>query len=259
MTLELPGSPPAAGRLRALNPVVALAAGLVIDLVLLARLDPATAAGALLAEIVLTPLAGLRARVLLRRLLPVALVALLTGVTVALYGTVRGPVLLRWWLVTVSSGSLVFGFSTVLRLLAIALPAVVLLAGLDATRLADALGQRLHLPARFVIAGLAATRLVELFAEDWRTIALARRARGVGDGGALRRLPGQSFGLLVVALRRATALATAMEARGFGAEGVRTWARPSFFGRTDVLVGAAALCVAAVALTAGLVVDAGVR
>ncbi len=36
-----------------------------------------------------------------------------------------------------------------------------------------------------------------------------------------------AFVLLVFAVRRGTKLATAMEARGFGADVERTWARPS--------------------------------
>ena len=103
-----------------------------------------------------------------------------------------------------------------------------------------------------MLAGLAGIRLVEVLGEDWRTIALARRARGVGDRGRLRRLPGQAFALLVVALRRATALATAMEARGLGSPVRRTWSRPSPFGRVDAAVIAAGLVVALGSVGVGL-------
>ncbi|MFM9701374.1 energy-coupling factor transporter transmembrane component T family protein, partial [Streptomyces europaeiscabiei] len=61
----------------------------------------------------------------------------------------------------------------------------------------------------------------------WRTMTLARRARGLGDHGALRRFLCMAFVLLVFAVRRGTTLATAMEARGFGAPVERTWSRPS--------------------------------
>jgi energy-coupling factor transport system permease protein len=62
---------------------------------------------------------------------------------------------------------------------------------------------------------------------------------------------GQSFGLLVQAIRRASRLAVTMEARGFGG-GTRTWARESTYSRLDawVLGGgvlmAGAACAAAV-------------
>ncbi|MDQ1531402.1 MAG: energy-coupling factor transport system permease protein, partial [Microbacteriaceae bacterium] len=197
-------------RLGQANPVALIGAGLLIDVVLLVSLDPVTAAVAVLLELALVPVTGLPLSRVVRRSVPVLVAAAFAGVTVALYGRTAGAIRLHWGLVTVSDGSLLLALTTALRILAIALPAIVLLADLDATRLADALAQRLHLPARFVLAGLAAFRLVEVFAEDWRTIGLARRARGVADAGRLRRLPGQVFTLLVVALRRASALATAM-------------------------------------------------
>lgn len=246
-------------RVARVNPLTALATGLVVDLVLLLDLRIATSAAALGTELILIPLAGVRVVTLVRRIAPVAAGALVAGATLVLYGKSSGVVHFHFGLAAVTDGSLAVGAAAAVRLLAIALPAVVLLTGLDATRLADALGQRMHLPGRFVVAGLSATRLVELFSEDWRMLALARRARGVGDTGRLRRLPGQTFGLLVVSLRRATALATAMEARGFGSPGSRSWARDSTFGTADLLVGAAGLCVASAALVAGLLVGAGAR
>jgi energy-coupling factor transport system permease protein len=45
-----------------------------------------------------------------------------------------------------------------------------------------------------------------------------------------------AFALLVLAIRRGSKLATAMEARGFGAPTPRTWARPSSVGRADTVV-----------------------
>jgi len=101
-----------------------------------------------------------------------------------------------------------------------------------------------------VLGALAGLRLVGLFVHDWRSLELARRARGVADTGRLRRVLGQALALLVLAVRRGTKLATAMEARGFDGPGARSWARPSPFGRAEVvtigcgvLLGAA--CVAA--------------
>jgi energy-coupling factor transport system permease protein len=88
-------------------------------------------------------------------------------------------------------------------------------------------------------------------AEEWQTIGMARRARGVGSRGTpwqrLRATLGQSFGLLVQAIRRATRLAVTMEARGFGGAS-RTWARESAYSRLDiwVLLGGAAIAAGAV-------------
>lgn len=235
-----------------INPLTALGAALLVDLVLLASVDVVTAGVAVLAELLLAPLTGLPIGRLVRRAGVLLAAAAVAGVTIALYGRTSGAVHASWGLVVVSDGSLGLAAATALRILAIGLPAALLLAGMDATRLADALGSRLHLPARFVLAGLAAVRLVEVFGEDWRTIALARRARGIGDAGRIRRLPSQVFALLVVALRRASLLATAMEARGLGAAGRRTWSRPSPFGRADLAVLLAGVLVAALAVGVGL-------
>ena len=60
------------------------------------------------------------------------------------------------------------------------------------------------------------------------------------------------FALLVLAIRRGTVLATAMEARGFGAGRRRTWARPSRFGPADYAVAAGGLLIGGVATAAGV-------
>ena len=105
------------------------------------------------------------------------------------------------------------------------------------------------LPSRFVLGGLAALRLVGVLIDDWRQLAFARRARGVGDSGRIRRFGGQAFALLVIAVRRGSRLATAMEAKGFGSDIPRSWARPSpFGGREWVLIGIG-VAIAALAIT----------
>ena len=143
----------------------------------------------------------------------------------------------------------------VLRILAIGLPGVVLLSTTDPTDLADSLAQDLRLPSRFVLSALAAMRLFGVLAEEWTALGQARRARGLGDEGLLGRargVAGQLFALLVLSVRRATVLATAMEARGFGASRHRTWARPSRVRPADVAVVLGGVAVAAVATAAGV-------
>lgn len=234
------------------NPLAAIGVVLLVDLVLLLSLDAVTATAAIVLMLAFLPLAGIPLRRLALRTGAIAGASVLVAVTVLLYGRTSGTVHLSAGFVQVSDGSIALAIATALRLIAVAMPAVVLLTDLDATRLADALGQRLHLPDRFVLAGLAGVRLFEVLGEDWRTIALARRARGVGDRGRVRRLPGQAFTLLVVALRRAVALSTAMEARGLGAPGPRTWSRPSTFGRVDLGVLVAGVVVAGGSVLVGL-------
>jgi energy-coupling factor transport system permease protein len=186
------------------------------------------------------------------RTAPVWIAAPLAGLTTVLYGQASGTVYVQWWAVEISDGSIGLGLSTALRVLAIGLPAVLLFVTIDPTDLADGLAQLLRLPARFVIGALAGIRLVGLFAEDWRALTLARRARGVAESGAIRRFLGQSFALFVLSLRRGTKLATAMEARGFGAPGPRTWARPSVFRGRDWAALAVAVAVAGIAVAAAV-------
>jgi energy-coupling factor transport system permease protein len=98
-------------------------------------------------------------------------------------------------------------------------------------------------------------RLVGLMAEEWQTIGMARRARGVGSRGTpwqrLHATLGQSFGLLVQAIRRATRLAVTMEARGFGGAD-RTWARESTYSRLDIWVLLGGMAIAAGAVVAAV-------
>jgi energy-coupling factor transport system permease protein len=75
----------------------------------------------------------------------------------------------------------------------------------------------------------------------------------VADGGAVRRFGGQAFALLVFSVRRGSKLATAMEARGFGAPGERTWARPSPFGGREWLLLALGFLVAVLSVAVSVV------
>ena len=244
------GAARSSGGIARLNPVAKLAASLVLSAFLLVTIDWVSAAVALALESVLFAWAGLSARDFFRRTIAIWIAAPLAGFTTLLYGVTDGQIYFQFWLIHVSDGSIALAIATVLRILAIGLPAVVLFATIDPTDLADGLAQVWHLPSRFVLGALAGMRLIGLFLQDWRALELARRARGLGDTGRLRRFANQAFALLVLSLRRGSKLATAMEARGFGGDTVRTWARPSRFGArewalilTGALIGATALTV----------------
>ena len=88
----------------------------------------------------------------------------------------------------------------------------------------------LRLPARFVLGALAGLRLVGLFLDDWRALELARRARGVADRGRCAGFFGWRSRCSCSRSAAERKLATAMEARGFGAAVPRTWARDVAFG-----------------------------
>lgn len=241
------------GIIHRINPIAKLAAGAVIGITVLLSLDAVSAGVALGLELLLVPFAGLSWRAFWRRTAPVWLAAVLGGVTILLYGRSSGEVFFQFLLIQVSEGSIVLAVATALRVLAIALPAVVLSATIDPTDLADGLAQLVRLPARFVLGALAGLRLMTLFADDWRSLTLARRARGVADGGRVRRFVGQAFALLVLAIRRGSKLATAMEARAFGAPGPRTWARPSRLTWRDAVLVLIGVGIAAAAVVSAVV------
>ncbi|MFT4305861.1 MAG: energy-coupling factor transporter transmembrane component T [Microbacterium sp.] len=234
------------------NPVAKLTATLVVSGTLLLSIDPVSAGVTLAATLVLLPFARLPARQLWLRLWPILAAATAAAAATVLYGRASGAVFAQWGLVRISEGSLDLAASIMLRVLAIAVPSVVLFATTDPTDLADGLAQILRLPARFVLGALAGLRLVGLFVDDWRELGMARRARGVADRGRIRRFLGQAFALLVLSIRRGTKLATAMEARGFGADGPRTWARPSRLGWRDAALVVLALAIAAASVSAAI-------
>jgi energy-coupling factor transport system permease protein len=234
------------------NPVAKLAVAMAVPVALVLTVDAVTAGTALLLEVLALPWCGLGPRALLRSGWIVLLGAIPAGVVTAFFGPDGGAVLLPLGPLTVTEDSLAAALAITLRILAIGLPGVVLVATTDPTDLADGLAQLVHLPHRFVLSALAALRLLGVLADEWRMLGLARRARGLGDDGVLGRariFAGQVFSLLVLAIRRGTVLATAMEARGFGVERRRTWARESRFGARDwaVALGGAGIAVAATA------------
>ncbi|MGY6497505.1 MAG: ATP-binding cassette domain-containing protein, partial [Microcella sp.] len=245
-------SPPRLPLLERLNPVAALAAGLFPALILVATIDIVSAAVALTLQLLLLPLLGVDARTLVRRTAPVWIAAPLSGLTILLYGQTSGQIYAEFLFVRISDGSIELAIATVLRVLAIGIPAVALFARVDVTRFGDALAQTLRLPARFVLGAVAALRMLALLGSDMRMLERARRARGLGDRGRLRRLPGLVLALLVLAIRRGSALAVAMEARGFGAPVTRTWTRPAPWRGIDSLTVAVAVAVAVVATVAAV-------
>jgi len=238
------------------NPLAKFSGVLFITVALALSIDWVSASVALAFELLLLPLAGLTLALLWQRGWPLILAAAAGGWSTAILAADHGRTLLDVGVWSISEGSLQLGLGFLLRGLAIALPAVLLMSCTDPTDLADALAQQAKLPHRFVLGTLAAMRLVGVMAEEWQTIGMARRARGVGSHGSpvqrLRATLGQSFGLLVQAVRRASRLAVTMEARGFdGAQ--RTWAQEATFSRLDawVVLGGVLIAGAAVAAAVG--------
>ncbi|MDQ1124280.1 energy-coupling factor transporter transmembrane component T family protein [Microbacterium trichothecenolyticum] len=238
------------------NPVAKVAMVIVLAVPLLMSIDAVSAATAIALELLCVPLTGLTFATVLTRLLPVLVFAPVAGLSMLLYARPGGTVYGTFLFATVSDNSIALSFAVLLRVVALALPMILLFARTDPTELADALAQVAKLPSRFVLGVLAGARTVGLFVDDWRTMTLARRARGLGDRGAVRRFLSMAFVLLVFAVRRGTKLATAMEARGFGAGIERTWARRSTLSARDAVAVGGAVLLMAVALGAAVATGA---
>lgn len=241
------------GLLARRNPVAKLAAALVFTLALVVTLDPLTPAIAIAVELAVVPLFGLSYGTLARRAWPLLLSAFGVVVTIVLFAAERtGDRLFEIGPVVVTTGVLTTALGLALRVVAIALPGVLVFASTDPTDLADALVQNARAPHRFAIGALAAFRLAPLMRQEWQQLTLARRARGIDAGrnpvAVLRLFASTSFALLVGAIRRGTRLAIAMDARGFDSGTPRTYARVQHFRLADAALIAATVAVAATTL-----------
>jgi energy-coupling factor transport system permease protein len=226
------------------NPVAKLLAAGILMVVLFVAPGPIPSAIVLAGIVACLPLTGLRVAALLTRTWPLLVAALTVGVlnVVLAPASPEGP-------------DLASGLGLGLRLLGIALSGVLALATTDPTDLADALQQQAHLPARLAVGIMAAVRTLPILAAEWQLLGMARRARGVSAGWspltAARLAFGRLLALLVGAVRRATRLAVAMEARGFGATDCRTVARPQRLRPADGILVLAAVALAAAAVGIG--------
>lgn len=229
MRLLEPLTPDPRAPLAAAHPLAKIAGALVLMFALFLTIDSLTPALVLVAVIAAIPLIGIPLRALLRRALPVFIGALGIGFFNALL-----------------SGDVGAGVAIAIRLVGIALAGIVAVASIDPTDLADALVEHLRAPRRFTVGALAAFRLMPLFSDEWHTIALARRARGL-DNGRVLGFFSMTRSLLVAAIRRATRLAVAMDGRGFADAGCRTLARPRALRARDWSLIAASLAVAGLA------------
>ncbi|MFF1539313.1 energy-coupling factor transporter transmembrane component T family protein [Microbacterium sp. NPDC058269] len=234
------------------NPVTKLVLAVLLSVPLFASIDVTSALAAIVLQLLCLPLTGLRVSTVLKRLLPIAIFAPIAGVSMLLYAEPAGHVYWTFGFATISEDSITLAIAVSLRVIALGLPTILLFGGTDPTELADALAQVARLPSRFVLGILAGTRMLGLFLDDWRTMSLARRARGVGDRGVLRRFFSMAFVLLVFAVRRGSTLALAMEARGFGSGIPRTWSRPSRLHPRDAVALIGGIAIMALALAAAV-------
>jgi energy-coupling factor transport system permease protein len=253
MRLIVPLRPNPEAPLARANPVAKLGAAAVLMVALFLSLDVLTPALAVLALLAVVPATGIGPRDLLARAWPLLLAAVALAVFNAIFAAeAGGATVLQLGQVSLRSEAVLSGVAVGLRVLGIALAGLLAMLATDPTDLADSLQQQLRFSPRLAVGALAAVRLMPTVAQEWQTLRLARRARGVSAGrspvAAVEIVIGQLFSLLVSAIRRGTRLATAMEARGFGSRNCRTVARQHRMRATDWLLIAGAGGVAAIAI-----------
>ncbi|WP_309080942.1 ATP-binding cassette domain-containing protein [Zhihengliuella sp.] len=241
------------------NPLAKLVALACVTIPLVVSMDFVSAGIVVAATLAMLPLSGVRIVDFLRRTWPLMIAAVFAAWGTALVGEKTGEILFEAGWYSISTGSVTGGLATGLRIFAVALPAVLIVASTDPTDLATGLAQKARLPHRFVLGALAAMRLVGLLAEEWQVLGMARRARGVGSNGSpwqrMKANGGQAFGLIVQAIRRASRLAVSMEAKGFGGP-ERTWAHDSVFTGRDAVVVLGGLLLGVVAVSAAMALGA---
>lgn len=237
-------------------PVAKIGALVILSVAVLTSRNQLALGVVIILSLLLAPLFGMAPWTLLRRSWPALVGAATAVISLALFAADRsGAVLLHIGPFLVTTTVLDNAISLAMRLIAVALPSVLVFSTTDPTDLADSLMQHAKASPRFAIGALAAFRLVSLFGDEWRMIAMARRARGIDAGlnpvARLRLFAGTAFALLVGAIRRGTRLAVAMDARGFDAGLPRSIARPMRFDWADWLMIAAGVALATVVFILG--------
>lgn len=221
--------PPRTRRRRApserMNQLTMLLIGLLAMIGSFAIDSPLTGLAVLAPILLLAPLAIGSWRSALVRALPIALAMATVAWSVVLLSGhgITNPV--GWAL----------GAKEALRIGALVLPGALLLGGLDAPRLGDALGQIARLPARLVVSIMAGLSQLETLQRTWRILMEARTLRGLAPRWSLRPYASATVAMLVTSLRSAAVRSSAMDARGFDRAHRRTWAEPSTLGPADAV------------------------
>jgi energy-coupling factor transport system permease protein len=153
---------------------------------------------------------------------PTALTVLAITVATAgfaslLYGIPGGVVYLDWGYMTISDRSIEIAAAAMLRIVVIALPAMLVARAISAHEFLATCAVRRIVPDRVALATLIALRLVPVIASDLDETRQARRANGRSAS-----LFAVALTTLVIAIRRAIRMSDVAEIRGFSKPN-RTW------------------------------------
>jgi energy-coupling factor transport system permease protein len=156
--------------------------------------------------------------------------------------------------VHLSEASLLYGLTTVTRLLAILATSSLFVFTTDPVDFVVALIHQGRLPVRVGYAVFAAYRFMPLIHEELDNIRAAHQVRGAAPGRGIvarvRQTLGYAIPLLAISVRRAERVALAMDSRGFGARVDRTYFRSTKLSRADLAFAVAAAVALALILAA---------
>lgn len=170
------------------------------------------------------------------------------GIASLLYGTHRGTDLFHWGIMHISDGSIATSSAAMLRILALALPALLVAGAISAHEVLATCAVKQILPDRVALATLIALRLIPVISSDLDETRQARRANG--------RTPtpfAVALTTLVIAIRRAVRMSDVAEIRGFSRSN-RTWSvyRPLGIRDWMLILGSVTIGVAAMIAVAYL-------
>ena len=138
------------------NPTARIAAMALIATPLLISVDIVSAGVALICELLVAPFLGMGWGRIIRRGWPVFMLAPLTGVSMLLYGRPEGKEYVSFAFAHITDNSVSLALAIMVRVLAIALPAVILSADTDPTDLGDGLAHSGHGAIRHRLRGRSA-------------------------------------------------------------------------------------------------------
>jgi energy-coupling factor transport system permease protein len=253
VTVSTVDRPECAGYLQRRNPCIKLLVVIMSALSLTFIFDPLTPG----VIFVITLLAGrflgglgLRAQLKPMWIFVIAGVAILLANVLFNKENSVSPALFSVGSVKVTGPALWAAGSLWLRLLAFALLSLVFIKTTEPQHLILSLVHQLHLNHRVAYGTLAGYRMLPLFQSDYQTIRAAQRVRGVREAkGFLQvwsRTRRYAVPLLADAVRKAGRVATAMDARAFGAMPTRTYRQRMIVRRSDWVFLAVAVAILAV-------------
>ena len=139
------------------------------------------------------------------------------GLASLLYGLPGGHIYWEWGYASISDKSVEIAVSSMLRIIIIALPAMLVVSAVSAHEFLATCAVRRIVPDRVALATLIALRLVPIISADLDETRQARRANGRSAAPFATALT-----TLVIAIRRAVRMSDVAEIRGFSRPN-RTW------------------------------------